>query len=78
VVLGVREERSVHVLGGAQQSPSAAAALQWMIMEFCEKGSLERAVSRGTFIRSEDRKPEMVSILTFSNSCQMLFICNMR
>jgi hypothetical protein len=30
-------------------------------MEFCEKGSLERAVSRGKFIRREDRQPEMVS-----------------
>jgi hypothetical protein len=55
--------------------PSAAAAsavalvtLQWMIMEFCEKGSLERAVSRGTFIRLEDRKPEIVSSLLISNT----------
>jgi hypothetical protein len=32
-----------------------------MIMEFCEKGSLERAVSRGKFNRREDRQPEMVS-----------------
>jgi hypothetical protein len=31
-----------------------------MIMEFCEKGSLERAVLRGKFIRREDRQPEMV------------------
>eukprot|EP00775_Hariotina_reticulata_P008839 gene8839-9018_t len=34
----------------------------WMIMEFCEKGSLERAISHGTFIRRCDRQPEMIGI----------------
>ncbi|KAF6265892.1 hypothetical protein COO60DRAFT_768059 [Scenedesmus sp. NREL 46B-D3] len=34
----------------------------WMIMEFCEKGSLERAVSRGKFVRREDRQPEMIGV----------------
>jgi hypothetical protein len=29
-------------------------------MEFCEKGSLERAVSRGKFVRREDKRPELV------------------
>jgi hypothetical protein len=47
---------------------SACAALllfrlQWMIMEFCEKGSLERAVSRGKFVRLHNRRPEMVRCL---------------
>jgi hypothetical protein len=32
-----------------------------MIMEFCEKGSLERAINHGTFVRRSDRQPEMVS-----------------
>ncbi|WIA31940.1 hypothetical protein OEZ86_002799 [Tetradesmus obliquus] len=34
----------------------------WIIMEFCEKGSLERAVSRGKFVRREDRQPEMIGV----------------
>ncbi|WIA11808.1 hypothetical protein OEZ85_011900 [Tetradesmus obliquus] len=34
----------------------------WIIMEFCEKGSLERAVSRGKLVRREDRQPEMIGI----------------
>lgn len=34
-----------------------------MIMEFCEKGSLERAVNQGRFIRRADKLPELVSHL---------------
>eukprot|EP00878_Enallax_costatus_P000820 GHUV01000946.1.p1 GENE.GHUV01000946.1~~GHUV01000946.1.p1 ORF type:complete len:1662 (+),score=542.75 GHUV01000946.1:226-5211(+) len=34
----------------------------WMIMEFCEKGSLDRAVTRKRFIRKEDGQPEMIGI----------------
>eukprot|EP00879_Flechtneria_rotunda_P007950 GHRR01008329.1.p1 GENE.GHRR01008329.1~~GHRR01008329.1.p1 ORF type:complete len:1448 (+),score=551.05 GHRR01008329.1:1287-5630(+) len=34
----------------------------WMLMEFCEKGSLERAIGLGRFIRRQDQKPEMIGI----------------
>lgn len=32
-------------------------------MEFCEKGSLERAVNQGRFIRRADKHPELVGLL---------------
>lgn len=34
-----------------------------MILEYCERGSLDRAVSAGRFVRRDNQQPEMVSIL---------------
>ena len=33
----------------------------WIIMEYCEKASLERAIFQGRFKRRSDEQPEMVS-----------------
>ena len=32
-----------------------------MIMEYCEKGSLERSIFQGKFKKAADAQPEMVS-----------------
>ena len=56
-----------------------------MLMEFCERGTLERAVRRGKF-RTQEGKPNMVRtqdvVLTdvycvrlFRNSCLVLATC---
>ena len=42
----------------------------WMLMEFCERGSLERAIKQGKFRRAADGQPEMVRLMAFhSHSC---------
>jgi hypothetical protein len=33
----------------------------WMVLEFCEKGSLQRALSQGHFKRRDSAQPDMVS-----------------
>jgi hypothetical protein len=33
----------------------------WMVLEFCEKGSLQWALSQGHFKRSDSAQPDMVS-----------------
>ena len=33
----------------------------WIIMEYCEKASLERAIVQGRLKRRSDEQPEMVS-----------------
>eukprot|EP00775_Hariotina_reticulata_P004708 gene4708-4959_t len=48
--------------GGGRGSEQPDLMETWMIMEFCEKGSLERAINHGTFVRRSDRQPEMIGI----------------
>jgi hypothetical protein len=33
----------------------------WMILEYCERGSLERAIKQGRFKKAANGQPEMVS-----------------
>jgi hypothetical protein len=33
----------------------------WMVLEFCEKGTLQRALSQGRFKRRDSAQPDMVS-----------------
>jgi hypothetical protein len=45
----------------SQEGLGADITETWMIMEYCDKGSLERAIFGGRFKRKDDACPEMVS-----------------
>jgi hypothetical protein len=49
----------------------------WIIMEFCERGSLERALKLGKF-KARDGSPEMVRTLQILDLCVLgtLFCCD--
>jgi hypothetical protein len=45
--------------GGDEEQSEALET--WMVLEFCEKGSLQRALSQGRFRRRDSAQPDMVS-----------------
>eukprot|EP00877_Chromochloris_zofingiensis_P004213 jgi/Chrzof1/13793/Cz08g12190.t1 len=44
------------------QAARAEILETWMILEYCERGSLDRAVSAGRFVRRDNQQPEMIGI----------------
>jgi hypothetical protein len=51
---------STNSSSGSEDEQSEALET-WMVLEFCEKGSLQRALSQGRFKRRNSQQPDMVS-----------------
>lgn len=46
--------------GSGTDAPPDSMLETWIILQFCERGSLDRAVKLGKFLRKTDGQPEMV------------------
>jgi hypothetical protein len=56
-----QQSSSSNSSGGSDEEQSEALET-WMVLEFCEKGTLQRAMSQGRFKRRDSAEPDMVSV----------------